>query len=288
MTVLEWDGTGEREYETGVSKGVLYRQDAGGDYTTGFAWNGLTTVTESPSGAEVTKKYADNINYLSLISAEEFAGTIEAYTYPDEFAECDGTATPTAGVSVGQQNRKPFGLSYQTLVGNDVDGQDHGYKIHLAYGALAAPSEKAYATVNDSPDAIAFSWKFTTTPVPVPGFKPSSLIVIDSTTVSSAALATLEQALYGSAGTDPRLPSPAEVLAMFSGTVTEVTPTAPSYNAGVITIPNVTGVIYKINGVVQTAGALPAITEDTVVNAEPAAGYKFPVVTDDDWFYAAP
>lgn len=289
MTQLVWDQTGEREYETGVSKGVLYIPDGAGDYVAGFAWNGLTTVTESPSGAEVTKKYADNINYLSLVSAEEFAGTIEAFTYPDEWSQCDGSGTPTPGVSIGQQSRHIFGLSYQTILGNDVDGNDHGYKIHLVYGGLAAPSEKAYGTVNDSPDAIAFSWKFTTTPVAVDGWKPSAIITIDSTKVDPDGLSALEAELYGGAGTDPHLPSPAAVFAFFSGTVTQVIPVEPSFDdeTKVITIPSVTGVIYKINGVVKAAGALPAITTDTVVTAEPAVGYKFPAVTDNDWFYSA-
>lgn len=288
MTQLLWDQTGEREYETGVSKGVLYLPDNTGAYIDGYAWNGLTTVTESPSGAEVTKKYADNINYLSLVSAEEFAGTIEAYTYPDEFAQCDGTATPTVGISVGQQTRKTFGFSYQTLVGNDVEGQDFGYKIHLAWGALAAPSEKAYATVNDSPDAITFSWKFTTTPLAVSGLKPTALIVIDSTKVDPTALAALETILYGGVGVDPRLPSPTDVLAIFSGSITEVTPTAPTYVSGThtLTIPTVTGVTYynDADGSAFAGGPI-VITEDTLVRAEPNAGYVFPPITDNDWFF---
>jgi len=288
MSQLLWDQTGEREYETGVSHGVLYLPDNTGAYVEGVAWNGLTTVTESPSGAEVTKKYADNINYLSLVSAEEFAGTIEAYTYPDEFAQCDGTATPSPGVSVGQQSRRTFGLSYQTLVGNDVEGQDYGYKIHLVWGALAAPSEKAYATVNDSPDAITFSWKFTTTPIPVPGLKPSAIIIIDSTKVDPAGLAALEQAIYGSVGQDAYLPSPAAVLAFFSGTVNEVTPTQPAYVSGThtLTIPTVVGVNYYNDetGVLYTPGA-KVLTKDTLVRAEPANGYSFPDLTDNTWFY---
>jgi hypothetical protein len=287
MTVLTWDDTGAREYETGVDRGVLYIPNSTGVYDNGYAWNGLTTITESPSGAEVTKKYADNINYVSLVSAEEFAGTIEAFTYPDAFAQCDGSATPTPGVTVGQQNRKTFGLAYRTKVGNDVAGQDFGYKLHLAYGALASPSEKAYATVNDSPDAITFSWKFTTTPVPVTGLKPSALLIIDSTMVNAAALASLEAVLYGTVGVNAALPTPAAVMAFFTGTVLQVTPVAPTMVSKVITIPSVTGVIYKINGVVKAAGALPAITVDTVVTAEPAVGYKFPAVTDNDWFFSA-
>jgi hypothetical protein len=190
-------------------------------------------------------------------------------------------------VTVGQQNRKTFGLAYRTKVGNDVAGQDFGYKLHLAYGALASPSEKAYATVNDSPDAITFSWKFTTTPVPVTGLKPSALLIIDSTMVNAAALASLEAVLYGTVGVNAALPTPAAVMAFFTGTVLQVTPVAPTMVSKVITIPSVTGVIYKINGVVKAAGALPAITVDTVVTAEPAVGYKFPAVTDNDWFFSA-
>lgn len=289
MTALVWDQTSEREYETGVDKGVLYIPDGTGDYNEGYAWNGLTTVTESPSGAEVTKKYADNTNYASLISAEEFGGTIEAFTYPDEWAQCDGSGTPSAGVSVGQQTRKTFGLSYRTLVGNDTENTDYGYKLHLVYGGLASPSEKAYATVNDSPDMITFSWKFATTPVAVPGFKPSAIITIDSTKVDPTALANLEAALYGGVGTDPRLPLPADVFAFFEGSITTVTPVAPTFDTGtkVITIPSVAGVVYKINGVVQESGALPAITDDTLVTAEPTTGYQFPAITDDDWFFSA-
>ena len=214
MTKLTWDKVGERYYETGVSKGVLYIPDNAGVYDNGVAWNGLTTVTESPSGAEATPLYADNIKYLNLTSAEEFGATIEAYTYPPEFGQFDGTASPTSGVYVGQQSRKTFGLSYQTRLGNDVDGADYGYKIHLIYGALAAPSEKAYATINDSPEAITFSWELSTTAVDAgPDLKPTAQLVIDSTKVDAAALASLEDALYGTAGTNPRLPSPEDVLA---------------------------------------------------------------------------
>jgi hypothetical protein len=289
MVALTWDKTGERLYETGVDRGALYIPDASGSYDNGYAWNGLTTVTESPSGAEATALYADNIKYLNLISAEEFGGTIEAYTYPEEFGQCDGTAAPVSGVLIGQQSRKSFGLSYRTRVGNDVDGSDLGYKLHLIYGAKAAPSEKAYATINDTPEAITFSWEISTTPVEVPGYKPTALITIDSTKVDSAALTSLEEILYGTAGVDPRLPLPTEVLAIFAGSVMEVTPTAPTFDAPtkVITIPSVVGVVYKINGVTKAAGALPAITVDTVVNASPQAGYKFPAVTDDDWFFSA-
>ena len=221
MSRIVWDKTGERYYETGVKQGVLYPIQSEGKYTKGVAWNGLTAVTESPSGAEATPLYADDIKYLNLISNEEFGCTIEAYTYPDEFAECDGSAALATGVMIGQQKRKIFGLSYRTAFGNDVDGTDHGYKLHLVYGCLAAPSEKAYATINDSPEAITFSWEVTTTPVSVTGFKPTSQITIDSTKVNAEKLTALEDILYGKDGesgtaTEPRLPLPDEIAALFS------------------------------------------------------------------------
>lgn len=214
MSKLVWDKTGERKYETGVSKGVLYPQ-SNGTYPKGVAWNGLTAVNESPSGAEATPLYADNIKYLNLMSAEEFGATIEAYMYPDEFAECNGEKDLVAGVSVGQQKRTPFGLSYQTKVGSDTDN-DLGYKIHLIYGALAAPSEKAYATVNDSPEAITFSWEVSTTPVEVSGAKPTASLTIDSTKVDPAKLAAFEKILYGDADAEARLPLPDEVATLFN------------------------------------------------------------------------
>lgn len=212
---LVWDQVGERLYETGVDHGVLYIPEAG-VYSKGYAWNGLTAVTEAPSGAEASPIYADNIKYLSLTSAEEFGGTIEAYTYPEEFGQCDGTAEPVAGVIVGQQARKPFGFSYRTLLGNDTEGQDFGYKIHLVYGAQAAPSEKAYATVNDSPEATTFSWEFTTTPVAVEGLKPSAILTIDSTKVDAAALEEFLEILYGNETNSARLPLPDEVLTLLT------------------------------------------------------------------------
>ena len=208
---LTWDDTGKRFYETGVKKGVLYVQDDSGAYPTGVAWNGLTAVTESPSGAEATPLYADDIKYLNLYSVEEFAATIEAYTYPDEFAACDGSAELVKGVKVGQQKRKSFGLSYVTTKGNDVKGNSLGYLIHLVYGCMAAPSEKAYATINDSPEAITFSWELTTTPVPVEGFQPTATIVIDSTQVDPEKLKKFEDILYGSSTAAAKLPLPAEV-----------------------------------------------------------------------------
>lgn len=214
MAKLIWDKTGERYYETGVKYGVLYPQSTEGKYPKGVAWNGLTAVTESPSGAEATALYADDMKYLNLYSAEEFGATIEAYTYPDEFAECDGSAELTPGVSIGQQDRKSFGFSYRTALGNDVDGSDHGYKLHLIYGCKAAPSERAFATINDSPEAITFSWEVTSTPVNVTGFKPTSCITIDSTKVDGEKLAALEKILYGDAETEARLPLPDEVATL--------------------------------------------------------------------------
>ena len=218
MSKLVWDQTGERYYETGVKMGVLYPQSASGTYPKGVAWNGLTAVTESPSGAEATPLYADDIKYLNLYSAEEFGATIEAYTYPDEFAECDGSAEVATGVTIGQQNRKAFGLCYRTTIGNDTDGNDHGYKLHIIYGAMASPSEKAYATINDSPEAITFSWEITTTPVSVSGFKPTASVTIDSTKVDGAKLKQLEAILYGDNGSssagDARLPLPDEIVTL--------------------------------------------------------------------------
>ena len=212
MAKLVWDKTGERLFETGVSNGVIYPQDTSGKYPTGAAWNGLTAITESPSGAEPTPLYADNIKYLTLTSAEDFGFTIEAYTYPEEFAECNGEGELTQGVKIGQQKRKSFGLSYKTLLGNDIDGEAHGYKLHLVYGALAAPSEKARNTVNDSPEATTMSWECTTTPVAVEGFKPTAHLEIDSTTVNAEKLKKLEEILYGNdSETTARLPLPDEV-----------------------------------------------------------------------------
>ena len=210
MTKLVWDQTGERFYETGVKNGVLYPQ-TDGTYPKGVAWNGLTAVTQSPSGAEPTPLYADDMKYLNLYSAEEFAATVEAYTYPDEFAECDGSAQLSKGVSLGQQPRKAFGMVYKTVIGNDVDANKHGYKIHIIYGAMAAPSEKAYATVNDSPEAITFSWELSTTPVAVEGFEPTSYIEIDSTKADKTKLKALEDKLFGTAEAEPMLPLPNEI-----------------------------------------------------------------------------
>lgn len=283
---LTWDKVGERRYETGVNKGVLYVPDNNGVYSTGVAWNGLTTVTESPSGAEATPLYADNIKYLNLISAEEFGATLEAYMCPDEFYQFDGVAEPSSGVYVGQQSRRAFGLSYQTRIGNDTQGSDLGYKIHLIYGAQAAPSEKAYATINDTPEAMTLSWELTTSPVDAGGgLKPTAQLVIDSTKVVPADLATLEAILYGSPGTDPRLPLPQEVLDIFDAATVEATTLAPTYNSStdIVTIPAVTGVEYMVAGDVVPSGPFGPIVSSIVVQARPAPGYRFSPMSDNDW-----
>lgn len=213
---LVWDQTGERYYETGVKNCALYVQSTTGTYPKGVAWNGITAFTESPSGAEQTALYADDIKYLNLMSAEEFGGTIEAYTYPEEFAECDGSAELAKGAYIGQQSRKTFGLVYKTTLGNDVDGNDKGYKLHLVYGCMASPSEKAYATINDSPEAVTFSWEVTTTPVNVTGHKPTAIATIDSTKADAAKLAALEAILFGSETADARLPLPDEIATLLA------------------------------------------------------------------------
>ena len=217
MAKLVWDESGKRVYETGVRNGVLYVQGENGEYQKGVAWNGLTAVTESPSGAEPTALYADDIKYLELFSAEEFGATIEAYTYPEEFEACDGSASLGTGVTIGQQDRKAFGICYRTVVGNDVKGNEHGYKLHLVYGAKAKPSEKAYATVNDSPEAVTFSWEVTTTPVNVAGFKPTASVTIDSTKIEAGKLKTIEDKLYGTASEEATLPLPDEIKQIITG-----------------------------------------------------------------------
>ena len=216
MSKIVWDNVGERFYETGVKQGVLYVQDNSGAYPKGVAWNGLTAITESPSGAEATPLYADDIKYLNLMSAEEFGATIEAYTYPTEFMECDGSAELAEGVFVGQQARKSFGLCYRTTVGNDIVNNDFGYKLHIIYGCLASPSEKAYATINDSPEAITFSWEVKTTPVNVTGLRPTASLVIDSTKVDKTKLEALEAILYGSAESEASLPLPDAIAEIFA------------------------------------------------------------------------
>lgn len=287
MTVLQWDAIGEKVYETGVDHAVLYIPNNSGVYNNGVAWNGLVSVTESPSGAESNPQYADNLKYLNLQSAEEFGATIEAFTYPEEFGQFDGQATPQAGVHIGQQARKSFGLSYRTKVGNDIDHEDFGYKLHLVYGATASPSEKAYTTINDSPEAITFSWEITTVPVNVPNLRPTSIITIDSTQANQSDLNDLLELLYGTPSSDPSLPTPGEVITIFGTGLTLATPTQPTYNPStkVITIPTITGVSYYMDNVLLTPGAQPPITEDKMVEARPNAGYKFPVVCDRDWFF---
>jgi hypothetical protein len=216
MSKLVWDQSGKRLYETGVDHGVLYPIQTGGVYSKGVAWNGLTAVTESPSGADVNDIYADNMKYLGLVGAEKFGATVEAYTYPDEFAECDGSVELVKGATIGQQNRKVFGMVYRTVIGNDVDGNEHGYKLHLIYGATAAPSEKAYNTINEDPEAITFSWELSTTPVNVTGHKPTASLIIDSTKADPTKLAELEKILFGDTETEPRLPLPDEIAQLLN------------------------------------------------------------------------
>lgn len=216
MSKLVWDADSQRRYETGVSKVVLYPKSKSGTYPKGVAWNGVTGITESPSGAEATPLYADSIKYLNLRSAEEFGATLEAYTYPDEFGECDGSANIATGVKIGQQARKPFGLSYQTVIGNDTEGESYGYMIHVIYGADASPSEKAYQTINDSPSAITFSWTLNTTPVNVEGFKPTATLTVDSTLTTPEKMAALEDILYGSTDSEARLPLPDEIATLMA------------------------------------------------------------------------
>lgn len=216
MSKIVWDAIGEHTFETGVRNGVLYLKGVEGTYNTGVAWNGLTSVSESPEGAEATDLYADDIKYLTLMSAENFKATIEAYTYPVEFEECDGSATIAKGVVIGQQTRKPFGLCYRTAIGNDTDGNEHGYKLHIVYGCQASPSEKQYSTINDSPEAITFSWEVSTTPVNVNGKKPAATLIIDSTKADKAKLTALEAILYGSEESEPRLPMPDEIATLMT------------------------------------------------------------------------
>ena len=221
MSKLVWDQTSQRIYETGVKQGVLYVQDGKGDYGKGVAWNGLTAINQSPSGAEASPLYADDIKYLELMSVEEFGGSIEAYTYPEEFEACDGSAAIATGVKIGQQKRSAFGLCYRTTIGNDTEGDEYGYKLHIVYGCKAAPSEKAYATVNDSPEAITFSWEFTTTPVAVNGFKPTSYVEIDSTKATAENLTALEAILYGTDEAEARLPLPTEIATIMGAAASE-------------------------------------------------------------------
>ena len=292
MTALTWDQVGQRRYETGVDHGVLYLPDESGNYDEAHAWNGLTTVTESPSGAESNPQFADNIKYLNLVSAEEFGATIEAFTYPDAFAQCDGTEEPEPGIYIGQQGRRIFGLSYRTQIGDDLQGTDAGYKLHLVYGCLASPSEKAFSTINDSPEAITFSWEVSTTPVPVGGdYKPTALLTIDSTKVDADALADLLDILYGTVGDDPRLPLPDEVITLVGTGVTDVDmatdASRPTFvdATGVLTLPVVTGVIWKVNGVTKSTGAQPAIASGATIKVKAVAASGYNLVGDDDWTF---
>jgi hypothetical protein len=287
VTTVVWDDTGNKKYETGVDHGVLFPLNAETAlYDTGFAWNGLTTVNEKPGGAAANPQFADNIKYLNLLSAETFAGTIQAFTYPDEFGACDGTDAPFPGVVVGQQSRQTFGLCYRTKVGNDVSA-DAGFKLHLVYGALAAPSEKDFATINDSPAAVQFSWDFDCTPVNVTNLQPTCLIVVDSTKVDSGALADLMDLLYGTSGTDPSLPFPDDVIALFSGTVTDITLTPATFNgAHTVTIPTQTGVKYYVDGVEHAAGTIALTSgQSIVVTARAQTGYVFNEPVDDEWLF---
>lgn len=314
MTKIIWDKQEERRFENGVDRGVLYLPDSAGKYETGVPWNGLTAVTEKPTGADATRKYADNINYVTLHAAEEFGGTIEAFTSPEEFDECDGTASPRRGVGIGQQRRKPFGFCYRTRVGNALD-PEAGYKLHLVYGATAAPSERGYATVNDSPDAMSLSWDFTTTPVEVGTidgieYKPTGVLTIDSTKVARADLDVLEATLYGDAQGSAKLPLPADVIAGFTdaapaaftaeGRVLSLseeepaesmvaTPQSPAYNATthVLTVPEVAGVGYykgDVLGDLLNAGEV-TLTENTRVVAAAIDGYSFPEGVTTSWSY---
>lgn len=291
MSRLIWDAIGEKIYETGVDHGVLYPQANNGTYPLGVVWNGITAFTESPGGAELTDLWADNIKYASIRAAETFGGTLEAYTYPSEFEACDGSAELAPGVLIGQQSRSPFGLSYRTTVGNDTIAEgDEGYKIHLVYGASANPSEKAYATINESPDAITFSWELTTLPIAVVGHKPTATLVVDSTKVDPTQLAELEDILYGTEGVSPRLPLPDEIATIVTGTSVTLL-TAPTFVAatGVLTIPTKTGAEYFVNGVLTSAGPMEAISGGVSVTivAAPATGYYFPAGTNTVWTFTS-
>lgn len=288
MTVLAFDAAGEHKFETGVDRGVLYLLNTeNGLYDSGFAWNGLTEVKEKPAGAAPNKQYADNIAYLTLLSAETFSLEVDAFTYPDEFGVCDGTVSPEAGVAVGQQSRAVFGLSYRTKVGTDANS-DAGFKYHMVYGLLASPSEKDYQTVNDNPAALAFSWSCDSTPVAASGFVPVSLITIDSTEVDPTALGTLTDALYGTSGTDAHLPLPDTLLALFAGSVTSITLTAATFDgAHTITIPTQVGTQYYLDGVPHAAGTVTLTTgQHKVVSAVAQPGYVYnkPVVTE--WLFS--
>jgi hypothetical protein len=286
MAKLVWDELGHRYYETGVDQGVLYMPDSKGEYVDGVAWNGLTAVTESPSGAEPNAQYADNIKYLNLYSAEEFAATVEAFTYPDEFNQYDGLAVPVPGVAIGQQPRKMFGLSYRSRYGNDIEGESYGYKLHLLYGCTASPSEKAYQTINDSPAAIAFSWSVATNPVAVTGMRPTSLLTVNSSDVPAADLSALEQILYGGEGVNPMLPHPDDVITLFQSGVQIVVPQQPGFDGATntLTIPVVAGLKYYIGSEEAPPGDT-VLTVNTLVTCRPEPGYVIESGTDTDWYF---
>lgn len=291
MTKIIWDKVTERKFQTGVNKGVLYVRDDNGQYMDGVPWNGLTTVTESPSGAESNIQYADNIPYLNIKSAEQFGCTIEAFSSPPEFEQCDGTAEIAPGVYLHQQSRKSFGFSWQNRLGNDTQGVNYGYRINVAWGLDANPSERTHATINESPEAASLSWEVTSTPTEVGTvggieFMPSAKMSFDSDKADSTALAALEDLLYGTPGAEPRLPSPAEVIALFQGAApTEVETQAPTYNAAtdIVTIPAVTGVIYSVDGEDVPSGAYGPITEDVVVTARADGDHYLSETSDTDW-----
>lgn len=285
MAELIWDQLAERFFETGTDRGVLYHQ-AAGVYNNGEVWNGLTAVTESPSGAEANAQYADNIKYLNLMSAEEFGGTIECFTFPPGFLQYDGVKKSAGGLRVAQQSRGVFGFSWRTKKGNALD-EDLGYILHFAYGLQASPSERNYQTVNDSPEPITFSFGVTSTPVEVPGFKPTAICSVDSTDpdVSPTNLAALETILYGSPGNNPRLPLPAEIDSILGSGITGVTPTVPTFDnvEDEITIPSTLGVVYTINGAAVTG--VVEVTTPTIVVAKPAVGYYFTGTFVDRWLF---
>jgi hypothetical protein len=287
VTALVFDTSGTRRFETGVDKGVLYPLNTGnGLYDTGYAWNGLTEIKEKPAGAASNKQYADNIAYLNLLSSETFSGEISAFTYPDQFGLCDGTAAPATGVTVGQQPRATFGLSYRTKVGNDTSSS-LGYKLHLVYGALASPSEKDFSTINDSPNAVGFTWAFDCTGASSTNYGTVSLLTIDSSKVDSGALASLEAFLYGTGGSNPSLPPIDSVLALFTGSITAITLTAATFDgAHTITIPSETGVTYYVDGVVHASGSQLLTTgQKKIVTAVPNAGYVFNTPFVDRWMF---
>lgn len=288
MARIKWDLPGQRKFEVGVDHGVLYLPNEDGEYDNGVAWNGLVTITEKPSGAESNRKYADNIPYLNLYSQEQFGCTIEAMTYPDQFARFDGQATPRPGIRVGQQPRRSFGLSYRTLLGDDLVNEDAGYKLHLVYGLTVSPSERANATINESLEPVNLSWEAMSIPVPAGGTRrPTSHLTVDSTDVDPELLSDFEDILYGVTGTDPVLPLPIAVFTHFSGEGTVVDPIArPAYNSGThtLTIPAITGVTFTIGGVEQDAGDL-VITEDTLLVAHADTGYVLTPGSDNDWWY---